>query len=211
MNSNRKIVFSLCLVVGFFLQSFTFVKAQIITPNFPTCSNPIGTLKVSYEDGIHGIVGNTFQYSGSDSVYSVDELTLIQCFCSVDGDGIQTDWWKINSLTQNEIDTLKNLGWVFIPNGSVWGLDDAPYMAKNSDYACGGTSSNDENDSNDDNSNNDDSSGEVLGTSTFSDKDGTVLGLATTGNAFAFYTFLAIGLLFVISGKLLRVKMNKQN
>ncbi|MBU0569257.1 hypothetical protein KKB40_00555 [Patescibacteria group bacterium] len=204
MNRNRKIVFSLCLFVGIFLQSLTFVKAQVATPDFPTCSNPTGTLKVFYEDGIHGIVGNTFQFSGSDSVYSVDELTLIQCFCSEDGSGIQTNWWKINSLTQDEINTLKNLGWVFVPSGSVWGLDDASYMAKNTDYACGGSTS-----SSDDNSNNDESSGEVLGTSTSSDQGGEVLGLATTGNVSVLYILLITGLLFIASGKLLGMKLNR--
>jgi hypothetical protein len=129
---------------------------------------------------------------------------LIQCFCSEDGSGIQTNWWKISSLTQDEINTLKNLNWVFIPSGSVWGLDDAVYMAKNTDYACGSTSSGDEGDNND-------SSGEVLGTSTSSSQGQAVLGLAATGNSLLLYTLLITGLLFIVSGKLLGMRMNSQD
>lgn len=106
-------------------------------PDFPLCSNPQGTLKVSYDSGTHGIVGGT-SGTGSDTVYYTGEDTLMQCFCSTNGSGIQTNWWKISSLTQDEIDQLKKLGWTYIPSGANWGLDDSSYMAKNIDYTCGG-------------------------------------------------------------------------
>lgn len=205
MNLYQKIAILLFLISGFFIQSFKPAKAQVVTPGFPTCSNPIGTLKVSYDNGVHGIVGSTSQFSGSDHVYSIDDLTSIQCFCSEEGNGIQTNWWKITSLTQNEINTLKNLGWVFVPSGSVWGLDDAAYMAKSSDYACGNSTSSNGND------NNNGSSGEVLGISTSSDQGEAVLGLAATGNSLALYILLITGFAFIASGRLLKMKMCNQN
>jgi hypothetical protein len=109
------------------------------TPDFPSCSNPQGSLKVSYPDGVHGIPGSGSTYTGSDSVYTVSPSALTQCFCSIEGAGIQTNWWKIGSLSQEDIDYLKNLGWVYIPDGSIWGLEAASYMAFNSNYNCAAT------------------------------------------------------------------------
>jgi|CXWL01.1.fsa_nt_gi hypothetical protein len=156
-------------------------------PTFPSCLNPQGTLIVNYSEGTHGIVGESVSYSGSDQVYRVSDSTLTQCFCSVDGDGIQTNWWKTGSLSQSQIDTLKNLGWYLIPDGSLWGLEKTTYMAKNENYSClpGGTGG-----------------GEVLGTTT--SRYGQVLGLATTGNLdlALFSLFAGVGLLFV-SGRFL--------
>ncbi len=104
-------------------------------PNFPSCSNPQGTLKVSYSSGTHYIVGGT-GLSGSDSVYYTGDNSLIQCFCADNGSGIQTNWWKLNTLSQEQIDQLVKLGWVYIPSGSTWGLESASYMAINQYYSC---------------------------------------------------------------------------
>lgn len=159
------------------------VNAQT-PPDFPACSNPQGTLKVSYNSGTHGIAGDTQVYSGSDTVYSVDEFRTLQCFCSVDGEGTQTNWWKISSLTQDEIDTLKNLGWVYVPSGEPWGLSNDPYMAKNSEYACGGGSS----------------SGSVAAAST----GGSVL--AATGTSLQVLVSFLGGLMLLLSGWILKRK-----
>jgi hypothetical protein len=107
-------------------------------PNFPTCSNPNGTLLVSYDSGTHGIVGSTEVYTGTDKVFSLENGNALQCFCASDNQGIQTNWWKISSLDQEEIQTLVNLGWYFVPDGSVWGLSEGAYMAQNLRYTCGG-------------------------------------------------------------------------
>lgn len=108
-------------------------------PTFPSCSNPSGTLQVNYAGGTHGIVGSGATYTGSDAVYSTGNDTLIQCFCpDSPGNGIQTNWWKAASLSQEDIDVLKNQGWNYVPNGSLWGLENVPYVAKNSDYSCKG-------------------------------------------------------------------------
>src|SRR3989344_2032580 len=98
------------------LKRVAFIVAQVIlvfvlaaavsateAPSFPSCSNPQGTKKVSYDSGTHYIVGRETGVSGSDAVYYTGE-NLIQCFCAEDGSGIQTNWWKISSLEQTAID-----------------------------------------------------------------------------------------------------------
>jgi len=125
--------FAVLAGLGLSLVSSVFA---INLPNFPSCVSPTGTLKVSYTSGLHGIVGNAGEFVGSDSVYVVGDSNLSQCFCSVSGDGIQTNWWKQSSLDQEQIDQLVKDGWIFIPSGLPWGLDDAPYLAKNAGFSC---------------------------------------------------------------------------
>lgn len=105
-------------------------------PDFPSCVSPTGTLKISYDTGVHGIVGNPNAMSGSDRVYLVGDSNLVQCFCATDGSGIQTNWWKQSSLTQDQIDQLQKDGWTFIPDGSAWGLENTAYLAKNANFSC---------------------------------------------------------------------------
>lgn len=121
----------------FFLVPPTKVLA-VVPPTFPSCLNSPGDIKVQYTSGFHGIPGDTASYTGSDIVYSISEATLTQCLCTDTGQGIQTDWWKISSLTGEDVQILKNQGWFYIPDGSLWGLESTPYMAKNSPYACQG-------------------------------------------------------------------------
>ena len=111
-------------------------------PSFPSCTAPTGTLKVKYDSGTHGIVGNTGVYQGRDSVYQLDTGNVFQCFCPESGDiGIQTNFWKFPPMTEGDIQSFKSDGWVFIPDGSLWGLMSDPYLAKNYDYQCRGASS----------------------------------------------------------------------
>lgn len=132
----KKILISLILTALFFMA----VKPAwaVSTPSFPACTFPTGTLKVHYDEGTHGIPGDMTEHSGRDDVYQVNDQILYQCFCADDGSGIQTNWWKASSLTQADIDYLKYLGWVYIPNGSLWGLTGDPYMARSNTYDCGG-------------------------------------------------------------------------
>ena len=116
--------------------------AAITTPGFPSCVNPSGTQKVTYDNGLHGIPGTTSEYRGSDSVYQVTGEMLIQCFCPESGStGIQTNWLKVPSISEEDLQGFKNQGWSYIPNGALWGLDPVGYVAKNQEYACrvGGT------------------------------------------------------------------------
>lgn len=108
------------------------------TPNFPACVTATGTVIASYDSGTHGIVGDSGTYTGSDKVYKITDTTLVQCFCSTNGSGIQTNWWKTSSLTQEQFKQLEADGWIYVPNGAAWGLEDTSYMAKNSNYSCNG-------------------------------------------------------------------------
>jgi hypothetical protein len=163
----------------------------VTTPSFPACANPQGTTKASYSEGAHGIVGSGTTYTGRDEVYTLTDDTLTQCFCPADGFGIQTNWWKASSLSENDINVLKSEGWIYIPTGALWGLSDAPYVAKNSNYSClpGGTGG---------------GSSEVLGEGT---GGGEVLGLAATGDRVLVYTSFAIGALLLAIG-LRRIRQN---
>jgi LPXTG-motif cell wall-anchored protein len=137
----------------------------------------------------------------------------MQCFCSKNGDGIQTNWWKVSSLSFEEVEYLKALGWVYIPNGSVWGLQEAPYMAYNTEYDCGedDDDDDDDNDNDDDDDEDDDNEGGiggVLGASTV----GEVLGLASTGDAQAIALLVGTGSLSAAAGLYLLKKIsNKKN
>lgn len=135
----RNLLLSVLLVVVLLLVSVGNVYATT-TPSFPACANPQGEIKASYDSGTHGVAGDGSTYSGKDTVYTLSDNTLTQCLCTDNGRGIQTNWWKASSFTQEEKDVLINQGWILITSGLVWGLDDAPYLAQNLSYTC--TSSN---------------------------------------------------------------------
>lgn len=174
--------FILVIFAGIFFFNFSQNAFAVSTPIFPICSSPSGQSSVYYPNGTHGVPGRFSQYSGSDQVFTLSDTTTMQCLCLDDGTGIQTNWWKISSLTDQDIQILKNLGWVYIPSGSVWGLSDSPYLAFNTSYSCrnggtGGTAS----------------GGNILGQST--PKTGSVLGLAATGNLSEIFLLLSLGFL----------------
>lgn len=166
------------------------------TPVFPVCSNPQGELKVEYTSGIHGIPGDENAYSGSDKVYIVSENLVTQCLCPESGNGIQTNWWKVGEISEEEIEYYKNTGWIYVPDGSVWGLDEGPYFAHNFAYTCkdGGTGGPSDNGGRS-------SSGDIHteGIST-----SNVLGLAGTGGSITLFTTGILGLLLMASGVILR-------
>jgi len=156
------------------------VKA-VSTPSFPSCSNPTGELKANYASGLHGIPGKSAEHYGSDAVYSLNAEMLIQCFCPDSGStGIKTDWWKISELSDSDRRILEKSGWEFVPNGSLWGLENEPYLAFNSDYTCkntgGGSNSGGGSSSNNDNGT---GGGNVLGSVTSLPQ---ILGLADTSS-----------------------------
>lgn len=199
MSRTNRFLTSLIIFISslFLLSRQTLAIALPTEPTFPSCLNPQGILLINYPEGTHGIIGDPIGRTGSDKVYRINDFTLTQCFCSTNGEGIQTNWWKSGSLDQSQIDTLKNLGWYFVPDGSLWGLEKSYYLAKNSNYSC----SSGNNSSSSDNGIG--GGGEVLSTST--DRTGQVLGLATTGNLdlALFYIFAGISFL-ILSRKLNR-------
>ncbi len=176
-----------------FITSIGGVNAQSlpIRPSFPSCRSPQGELIVNYPSGEHGIAGDSKAYYGSDKVYELSADTLTQCFCSTNNSGIQTNWWRISSLSFEEVEALKKLGWIYVPNGAEWGLKEGPYMALSSTYSCSGGRHH-SNDGEDDNNDKDDpESGQVLSAAT--SRLGEVLGLATTGSS------IEIGLFTIFS------------
>jgi len=156
----------------------------VVSPDFPSCVNPQGSLKVEYNQGTHGVIGNSNEFKGKDSVYTISENQTLQCLCTDNGQGIQTNWWKVSSLTADQINILISQGWTKIPDGSAWGLDSSPYLARNIDYSCSGSGNSTGG-----------VGGQVLGAST-----GSVLGLATTGNTPFILSVILSGLIFLSLG-----------
>lgn len=178
--------------VSFLVQTGQAFAYEI--PGFTSCVNPQGEIKVNYESGTHGIVGSNASYEGKDTVYNLSSNALTQCFCALDGKGIQTNWWKISQLSESEIEALKSQGWIYVPNGALWGLEDSAYMAKNSDFSCKGSSSSGGSGSTNDSGSSSSSSGTSSQVSA-SGPVGQVLGLASTGNSvFLLGTALTSGL-----------------
>lgn len=180
------------------VQALTPAVKAVDAPSFTSCVNPQGEVKANYETGTHGIAGKNGLYEGKDSVYKISENALTQCFCAVDGSGIQTNWWKVSALTESEIKVYESQGWIYIPNGALWGLENAPYLAKNSDYSCksnGGSGGSNSDSGSNSSSSSSNSSGSTSGSSSASGGIGQVLGLASTGNSiFLLGTALTSGL-----------------
>ncbi|NMC36482.1 hypothetical protein GYA49_05560 [Candidatus Beckwithbacteria bacterium] len=125
---------------SFFILLFTFFAQKALAvsaPDFPSCASPRGEIIANYSDGLHGIVGVITDNHGSDQVYQVSSDLLIQCFCPEGGNGTQTNWWQIGDLSQDDINAFRKQGWYYVPNGEVWGLSQAPYLAQNQYYDCG--------------------------------------------------------------------------
>lgn len=163
---------------------FTASTARAVSdPPLFSCLQPIGTLTTSYSSGTHGIPGDPRTYTGSDRVYSIDQIHVLQCFCPSDSDnGIQSNWWRVDDLTQDEIDFFVRRGWVYIPNGQPWGLASAPYLVKNDSFSCDepGRGGNGGQSNGSSSSSNPGSSSDSVG------RGGAVLGadsLASTGNS----------------------------
>lgn len=182
----RKILFSILTLLSVSL--FIVKPAYAIQlPTFPSCLSPQGSLKVEYQSGVHGIAGRTAEYRGQDKVYSLTDSTLMQCFCSEDKTtGIQTNWLKASNLSENEIQILKNQGWVYIPNGSLWGLTVDPYVAYNTDFSCNSESTGVGG-----------GGGQVSSTSTSNNSEGSVLGLPSTGGSQFFISLFLLLFIFL--------------
>lgn len=108
-------------------------------PPFTACPAPGGTIIASYSDGTHGVPGDPTTYTGSDIVYQLNQSQVVQCLCPPNSAGVQTWWWKAGELSPDDEATLLNQGWIYIPTGATWGLEDEPYYAKNIAYSCTGT------------------------------------------------------------------------
>lgn len=173
-----KIIVAISLFVFSVVSALPAYADGLSTPNFGSCLNPQGEVIASYENGSHGIVGRTDEVKGSDHVYQSSNQGVTQCFCPEDGNGIQTNWYDVSKLKASEIETLKKAGWTYFATGSVWGLKDVPYLAKNSDYKCNKNAKKTDN--------------------------SKILGLASTGDSLAIYSLIISGAAFLIAGLILR-------
>lgn len=202
-----KFLLGLFIILGIFFVQIGQVLAYNI-PQFTSCINPQGQVKASYDNGTHGIAGKTASFEGKDTVYKLSGDALTQCFCSVNGSGIQTNWWKASSLTEQEINLLKSQGWIYIPNGALWGLDNDSYLAFNSEFSCPASSNRPSGFSPTTDipgpGGGNGQGGSVLGLST-----GSVLGLASTGNIKFLYFVFLISVLLVLTGVSLKNRARK--
>lgn len=206
-----KLIITFLTLIYWLTNSSIAYAQQENTPTFPNCINPQGTTIASYSTGTHGIVGSSSTYTGSDAVYALSEETNVQCFCPAEGStGIQTNWWEIPEMSFEEIENYQALGWIYVPNGALWGLNENPYLTYNTEYSCkpiggGGTSEkkkNKDKDKNDDDE--DDDNGDVQGSAT--GIGGQIMGLASTGYnkelVISFATWISsLGLLLLMISK----------
>lgn len=198
---------SVLLVLGLFFQLSVQTVRAVSDPPLFTCITPIGEVIATYPSGTHGIPGDNGTYTGSDTVYRIDSDHLLQCFCPDNNQsGIQSNWWKISGLSEEDISFFRKRGWIYVPNGALWGLDEAPYLVRNEFYACQGQGGGS------DNGGGGGSSSSSSGGSSSSDSGvgggaGSVLGvsaLAETGSARTILAFLIIGGLFAFAAYKLR-------
>jgi len=105
-------------------------------PNFGSCVNPQwGQTQSNYNSNNgNGVIG-VGSFSGTDNIYSANG-NVLQCLCTDSGQGYQTNWLNASNLSQSDIDNLKAQGWMYVPDGRAWGLNDNAYMAQNSNYEC---------------------------------------------------------------------------
>lgn len=104
---------------------------------FPACPIAGGALKVHYDSGTHAIAGNLTLYTGSDSVFTLDEGNFVQCYCPQNmSEGIQTDWLDATSIDESTRLAMRATGWVYIADGSVWDLGQKPLLAYNQPFQC---------------------------------------------------------------------------
>lgn len=163
----------------------------VTEPTFPSCTNPQGAVKAHYDTGIHGIAGNSGQFTGADTVYTLTNGTLLQCYCPNNGQGIQTNWWDATTLSSRDIQTLQQNGWIYEPFGADWGLNNDPYLAKNTSYTCAATAVVE-------------STVQENTNTGHTDPTSTVAQLANTGNSMMLYGFLIAGISNLAAGLHLR-------
>lgn len=122
-------------LIALFLLCATSAQAASTQATFTSCTNPQGTTVASYADGVHGIAGDSATHTGSDAVFQISSTQYTQCFC--DGEnGTQTNWLNVKDMSFDVINQWEKQGWIYIPDGSLWGLDADPYLAFNMPFAC---------------------------------------------------------------------------
>lgn len=104
-------------------------------PSFPRCIDQSANGDwVHYDTGLHQVVGNGLM-EGTDDVYSLDGGNYLQCLCEPNDNGTETIWWRVDELSQEDIDYFTANGYFYV-NGEQWNLGDHMYLAKNGEYLC---------------------------------------------------------------------------
>ncbi len=125
---------ALTSITGMLFMSVALPAYADPVPTFGTCLNPQwNQTQVNYGSN-HGVV-NVGTFEGTDTIYSSNG-NVLQCLCTGQGLGYQTNWLKAANYSSSQIDYLKAQGWIYIPSGSAWGLEDSAYLAQNSSYSC---------------------------------------------------------------------------
>ena len=133
----NKIKFLLASVASLvFFALVSTASAEVFPPDYLSCTEqtPPGDYE-HYDYGWHQIVGQGGLIEGADDVYTLSESNYLQCFCSVDDEGIESIWWEVSGLSQVEIDQYLAQGW-YLENGLQWNLVDTMYLVKNVEYVC---------------------------------------------------------------------------
>ncbi len=226
----KKLVYQISAGVGISI-IFTFFAHSAFaftTPSFFSCLNPQTSPVISNQAGTHGVVGSSQTYTGMDSVYPQQGKTdllssslVVQCLCPDNGSGIQTNWWDVSQLSSDDINALESEGWIYIPDGSAWGLNPVPYLAQNIDFSCmsssqggvlGGNNTNSGTQNNNNTGNNNSSNNNTTSSSSQNAPTQGVLGaftsLAFTGGMLFVYFLFLIGIIATATALLLK-KSNK--
>jgi len=104
-------------------------------PSFPKCVDQSANGDwAHYDTGWHQIVGNGL-VEGVDDVYSLDGGSYLQCLCEFNDDGTETIWWRVDELSQEDINYFIANGYYYL-NGEQWNLGDYMYLAKNDEFLC---------------------------------------------------------------------------
>ncbi len=115
---NKRVIL-IAILLGFIFAVMAFAK--------PAGGGQIACLEVqppgdhaSYSEGLHQIFNGDLLF-GRDDVYTTD-YGYLQCYCSPEGNGIQTTWVKDE----------EGIEW-----GEPWNLGDFYYNPVNTEYFCG--------------------------------------------------------------------------
>ena len=186
----------LLLTVAIFAKSVAASEVQ-----FSSCLTPTGSVVADYLNGTHGIAGQG-SIEGHDTVYALGEGNALQCLCAANGSGTQTNWLKISELSEDQIKVYQNQGWIYIPDGSAWGLSQGSYLAQNSSYSCGGSSTTNSGGGDGKTDGRTDGRSDGLGSIVQAAKGSA--GLASTGNITFVLSILGAGIILTLIGLFMR-------
>ncbi|MEK7571576.1 MAG: hypothetical protein AAB553_04845 [Patescibacteria group bacterium] len=117
-----------------FLSAATAASAS--EPNFGSCLNPQWSVDQvnNSSNAQHGVI-NIGTFAGIDTIYK-SGANVLQCLCTPEGKGYQTNWMNVKDLSETDIKVYQNQGWIYLTTGASYGLEDSAYLAKNSEYSC---------------------------------------------------------------------------